>query len=62
MRRGAALEKLVGAPRRIQKVAADIVAYFENPLSVMDGKAMVVCTSRRICVDLYNAIIALRPK
>jgi len=60
-RRWAALEKLVGAPPRIQKVAADLVAHFENRLSVIDGKAMVVCMSREICVHLYNAIVALRP-
>jgi type I restriction enzyme R subunit len=62
LRRWAALEQLVGAPPRIQKVAADIVAHFENRLTVMDGKAMVVAMSRDICVHLYNAIIALRPE
>jgi len=61
LRRWAALEQLVGAPPRIQKVAADIVAHFENRLSAMDGKAMVVAMSRDICVHLYNAIVALRP-
>lgn len=61
LRRWAALEQLVGAPPRIQKVAADIVAHFENRLTAMDGKAMVVAMSRDICVHLYNAIIALRP-
>ena len=61
LRRWAALEQLVGAPPRIQKVAADIVAHFENRLTVMDGKAMVVAMSRDICVHLYNAIVALRP-
>ena len=60
MRRWAALEKLVGAPPRIQKVAADIVDHFENRLASMDGKAMVVAMSRDICVHLYDAIIALR--
>ncbi|OJZ17128.1 MAG: DEAD/DEAH box helicase [Thiobacillus sp. 63-78] len=62
LRRWAALEQLVGAPPRIQKVAADIVAHFENRLSAMDGKAMVVAMSREICVHLYNAIVALRPE
>lgn len=62
LRRWAALEQLVGAPPRIQKVAADIVAHFENRLTVMDGKAMVVAMSRDICVHLYNAIIELRPE
>jgi len=61
LRRWAALEQLVGAPPRIQKVAADIVAHFENRLTAMDGKAMVVAMSREICVHLYNAIVALRP-
>ncbi|WP_431273664.1 type I restriction endonuclease subunit R [Variovorax ureilyticus] len=62
LRRWAALEQLVGAPPRIQKVAADIVAHFENRLTAMDGKAMVVAMSRDICVHLYNAIVALRPE
>jgi type I restriction enzyme R subunit len=57
----AALEALVGAEERIKLVAADLVAHWEKRLETMDGKAMVVCMSRRICVDLYNAIIALRP-
>jgi type I restriction enzyme, R subunit len=42
-------------------IAADLVTHFEKRLEAMDGKAMVVCMSRRICVDLYNAIIKLRP-
>jgi type I restriction enzyme R subunit len=62
LRRWAALEQLVGAPPRIQKVAADIVTHFENRLSAMDGKGMVVAMSREICVHLYNAIVALRPE
>lgn len=61
LRRWAALEQLVGAPPRIQKVAADIVAHFESRQAAMDGKAMVVAMSREICVHLYNAIVALRP-
>jgi type I restriction enzyme R subunit len=42
-------------------LARDIVQHFEERLSVMDGKALIVCMSRRICVDLYHAIVALRP-
>uniref|UniRef100_UPI0035B27832 type I restriction endonuclease subunit R n=1 Tax=Hylemonella sp. TaxID=2066020 RepID=UPI0035B27832 len=61
LRRWAALEQLVGAPPRIQKVATDIVAHFESRQAAMDGKAMVVAMSREICVHLYNAIVALRP-
>jgi len=58
----AALEALVGDPKRIALVAADLVAHFEKRVEAMDGKAMIVCMSRRICVDLYNALIKLRPQ
>ena len=58
----AALEAVVGAERRIALLAEDIVAHFARRLEALDGKAMIVCMSRRICVDLYRAIIALRPE
>jgi len=58
----AALEALVGSENRIQLIATDLVDHFEKRLKVMDGKAMVVCMSRRICVELYDAIVALRPE
>lgn len=57
----AALEALVGDPKRIALIAADLVTHFEKRIEAMNGKAMVVCMSRRICFDLYNAIIKLRP-
>ncbi|MBX3183948.1 MAG: type I restriction endonuclease subunit R [Polyangiaceae bacterium] len=56
-----ALEALVGTDRRLQLIAKDLVQHFEARLEVMDGKAMLVCMSRRICVDLYEALTALRP-
>ena len=58
----ARLEALVGAEKRIKLIAADLVEHFEQRLGAMDGKAMVVCMSRRICVELYEAIAALRPE
>jgi len=57
----AALESIVGADKRVKLVAQDFVQHFEKRLEAMDGKAMIVCMSRRICVDLYQAIVALRP-
>ena len=57
----AQLEAIVGAEKRIGLIAQDLVDHFEHRLEAMDGKAMIVCMSRRICVDLYNAIVALRP-
>jgi type I restriction enzyme R subunit len=62
MRRWAALEKLVGAKPRLEQVAADLVAHFEDRNASMPGKAMVVAMSREICVHLYDAIVALRPE
>ena len=57
----AALEALVGDPKRIALIAADLVTHFEKRVEAMNGKAMVVCMSRRICVDLCGALIKLRP-
>lgn len=55
------VERLVGAPPRLDKVAQDIVTHFEDRIEAMAGKGMIVCMSRAICVDLYNRITALRP-
>ena len=57
----AQLEALVGSGDRLKLVAEDIVSHFEQRLEAMDGKAMVVCMSRRICVDLYRELVLLRP-
>ena len=62
LRRWAALEKVVGAPPRVNKIAEDLVHHFEARLSALEGKAMIVSMSREICVHLYNAIVALRPE
>ena len=59
--RWAALEQIVGAEPRIQSVAADLVAHFEERNKAQDGKAMAVTMSREICVHLYNEIVKLRP-
>ena len=57
----AALEAMVGAEDRIKLVVRDLVAHFEERLDTMDGKAMIVCMSRRICVDIYDALKDIRP-
>ncbi len=57
----AALEAVVGEEKRVGLIAEDFVRHFEARLGAMDGKAMVVCMSRRICVDMYAAITKLRP-
>ena len=55
------LEAIVGNPNRLQKIAEDLVYHFEQRNAVLEGKAMIVCMSRRICVELYEAIIKIRP-
>ncbi|MEZ9106422.1 type I restriction endonuclease subunit R [Vibrio cyclitrophicus] len=58
----ATLEKLVGAEPRIEQVAKDLVEHFTTRTSTFPGKAMIVSMSREICVDLYNAIVAIKPE
>jgi type I restriction enzyme R subunit len=58
----ASLVAVVGAEKRLRLIAQDIVSHFEQRLEALDGKAMVVCMSRRICVELYNEIVRLRPE
>jgi type I restriction enzyme R subunit len=58
----AQLEAVVGAPQRLKEIAQDIVDHFERRLEAMDGKGMIVCMSRRICVALYDALVRLRPE
>ena len=57
----AQLEAVVGAEKRVEQIAEDIVQHFEQRLEALDGKAMVVCMSRRICIDLYRELARLRP-
>ncbi|MBI3981721.1 MAG: type I restriction endonuclease subunit R, partial [Gemmatimonadetes bacterium] len=58
----AQLEAVVGAEKRVKLIARDLVDHFERRLEAMTGKALVVCMSRRICVELYNEIVALKPR
>jgi type I restriction enzyme R subunit len=60
-RKWATVEALVGSEKRLAMVAADLVDHFENRVAALDGKAMIVCMSRRICVALYQHIVGLRP-
>lgn len=55
------LEAIVGHKERLKSVAQDIVTHFEARQEAFEGKGMIVTMSRRIAVELYNEIIALRP-
>ena len=59
--RWAQLEAIVGAEKRLKLVARDIAEHFESRLEALDGKAMIVCMSRRICVELYRELVPLLP-
>ena len=61
-RKWANVEAVVGAENRLAMVAQDLVEHFENRVVGMDGKAMIVCMSRRICVALHDQIVTLRPQ
>ena len=57
----AQLEAVAGAAPRLRLISQDIVSHFEQRIEAMDGKAMIVCMSRRICIDLYRELTRLRP-
>lgn len=63
-RKWARVEAIVGSSERIKEVAKDIVGHFEKRLQANagQGKGMIVAMSRRIAVDLYNEIVAIKPK
>ena len=51
---------MVGADNRVRQIAEDIVEHFDARLDQLDWKAMVVCMSRRICVELYRELVKIR--
>jgi type I restriction enzyme R subunit len=60
-RKWSQIEKLVGAGPRLDAVVADTLQHFDARLEAIEGKAMIVCMSRRICVEVYERIVAIRP-
>ncbi len=60
-RKWSRVEALVGADKRLDAVVADILSHFDARIEAIDGKAMIVCMSRRICVEVYERIVAARP-
>ncbi len=58
----ARMEAMVGTAKRIEKIGADIVNHFTQRNAVLDGKGLIVCMSRRICVDMYKTIVKINPQ
>ena len=55
----AAAEDAAGADDRVDEISKDILKHFLERSKSLDGKAMIVCMSRRNCVKMFNAITAL---
>jgi type I restriction enzyme R subunit len=60
-RKYGSVEAVVGSEKRLALIAADLINHAEARFTALDGKAMVVCMSRHICVALYDEIVKLRP-
>ncbi len=60
-RKWSRVEALVGAEKRLDTVVSDILVHLDARLEAIDGKAMIVCMSRRICVEVYRRIVDARP-
>ena len=61
-RKWSQVEALVGADNRLDTVVSDILNHFDARVEAIDGKAMIVCMSRRICVEVYDRIVAACPE
>lgn len=55
----AAVERAAGTRERLAVLAQDLLEHFNRRQQALQGKAMVVCMSRRNCVALYDALTAL---
>ena len=55
------IEAVVGSPKRLNMLADDIIAHYEDRQYVLTGKAMVVCMTRRIAISLYKLLLQKRP-
>lgn len=55
------LEAIIGSKQRLNMLAEDIIAHYEDRQYVLTGKAMIVCMTRRIAINLYRTILEKRP-
>ncbi len=56
------IEAIIGSKERLSLLADDIIAHYEDRQYVLTGKAMIVCMTRRIAINLYKAILEKRPE
>lgn len=55
------IESIIGSKERLTMLAEDIIEHYEDRQYVLTGKAMIVCMTRRIAIDLYRIILEKRP-
>lgn len=58
----AKLETVIGAQDRLEMLSKDIIEHYEQREDILNGKAMIVCMTRKIAIDLYKEIIEKRPE
>lgn len=56
------IEAIIGSKERLSLLADDMIAHYEDRQYVLTGKAMIVCMSRRIAINLYRIILEKRPE
>ena len=56
------IEAIIGSKERLSLLADDMIAHYEDRQYVLRGKAMIVCMSRRIAINLYRIILEKRPE
>ena len=57
----AKLETVIGSKQRLEMLAKDIISHYEQRQDILNGKAMIVCMSRKIAINLYKEILNIRP-
>jgi len=55
------IETIIGSKQRLDMLAKDIITHYEDRKYVLTGKAMIVCMTRRIAINLYKTILEKRP-
>lgn len=56
------MEVIIGDNDRLHLLASDILKHYNERKDVLNGKAMIVCMSRKIAAKLYYQIIGLAPE
>lgn len=56
------MEVIIGDDDRLHLLASDILKHYNERKDVLNGKAMIVCMSRKIAAKLYYQIIGLAPE